>query len=225
MLYIIPTKHGLGAEIWGTFEDLNNLYDLILKFWGDEDIADDEGYETREKTLSGLSYEIRKAKDGMRLKRDGNHFIYSGSEYYGTTVSWVQFLFSLTALKFNMRYSETCKFDISQILLIEYWLERAMHTYDEIGAVKLKGFLNDALFGGSRYLYLCMRSVNFDFLTLGGGKRAFRKLPDLLRRGIYATEEYWAYEKFLIEEANKYSCQVSGLEFNDDDFDYGTIRW
>lgn len=225
MIYIIPTKGGLGVEIWGTSEDLNNFYEVMSKFWNDENKLGKKGFKNRDDLISGFSYEIRKAKDGDRLKRDNSHFSYTQQTHYGTQISWVHFLFSVTSLKFNMRYIETNKLDISQILLIEFWLEKAMNEYDETGAKNLIGFIEDGLYGGNDYIYQCMRSVNLDFFLLGGGKRAFRKLPDLLKRGVFYTEEYRSYLTFLETEAKKLNCEISELELNDDDFDYENLKW
>ncbi|MBU8882310.1 hypothetical protein KSK37_04345 [Kaistella sp. DKR-2] len=225
MIYIIPTKGGLGVEVWGTYDDLSNFYNVIGKFWNNKDKLTKKGFDNRDNLISGFSYEIRKSKDGNRLKRNSSHFSFEEQKHYGVQISWVHFLFSLTALKFNMRYCETNKFDISQILLIEFWLEKAMISYDEIGAKNLIGFIEDGLYGGNNHIYQCMRSVNLDFFILGGGKRAFRKLPDLLKRGVYYTDEYKDYLKFLEEEAKKLNCEISELELSDDDFDYENLKW
>lgn len=224
-MYIIPTKGGLGVEIWGTYEDLNNFYGVIGKFWNDEEKLNKKGFENRDTLISGFSYEIRKAKDGNRLKRSTSHFSFEEQTYYGVKISWVHLLFSLTSLKFNMRYSETNKFDISQILLIEFWIEKAMNSYDEVGAKTLIGFIEDGLYGGNDHIYQCMRSINLDFFILGGGKRAFRKLPNLLKRGVYYTQEYTEYQKFLEDEAKMLNCKISELELNDDNFDYENLKW
>ena len=123
MIYIIPTKRGMGVEIWGTHEELRDFHEIIAKFWNKETILNSSGFENRDKLISGFSYEIRKAYEGNRLKRDSNHYSLDKTEYLGTKISWVHFLFSLTALKFNMRYFETTKYDISLFLKIEFWLE------------------------------------------------------------------------------------------------------
>ena len=225
MIYIIPTKRGIGVEIWGTYEDLTNFYEVLGKFWNDEKQLSNNGFENRDTLLCGFSYEIRKAKEGSRLKRKNSHFFFEEKEYLGCQISWVHFLFSLAALKFNMRYYETNKFDISQILLIEYWLERAMNGFDEIGAAKLVGFIEDGLYGANNYIYQYMRSINLDFFLLGGGKQAFRKLPDLLKKGVFYSDEYKAYAKFLEEEAKRLNCKIEDLELNDDDFDYEKVKW
>lgn len=225
MIYIIPTKRGLGVEIWGTYEDLNNLYEVLSKFWNDEQYLNKKEFENRDSLISGFSYEIRKAKEGSRDKRDSIHFTFEKTKYLGTKISWVHFLFSMSAIKYNMRFYETNKFDIAMILQIEYWLEKAMTKFDKIGAEKLVGYIEGGLYGANENIYQCMRSINIDYFLLGGGKKAFRQLPELLKRGVYSTEEYKEYQTFLEKESKRLNCEISNMDINDDHIDYENIKW
>ncbi|NOQ70668.1 MAG: hypothetical protein GQ574_01630 [Crocinitomix sp.] len=101
MLYIVPTKKGLGVEIWGNQDDLNSLYEVIGKFWNDENYLSKDGFESRDQLISGFSYEIRKAMQGNRLTRKSSHYSIEEGDYYGTKIFWVHFLFSLAAIKYN----------------------------------------------------------------------------------------------------------------------------
>lgn len=215
----------MGVELWGTHEDLTNFYSVIGKFWNDENKLNIKGFENRDKLISGFSYEIRKAYEGSRLKRKTSHFSLEELAYFGAQISWVHFLFSLTALKFNMRYSETTKYDISIFLQIEFWLEKAMNGFDEVGAQNLVGFIEDGLYGANEYIYHYMRSINLDYFMSGGGKKAFRKLPDMLQRGIFFTDEYKAYRIFLENDAKRLGCEVNDMDINDDNIDYENIKW
>lgn len=225
MLYIIPTKRGLGVELWGTFEDLDSLYSVIAKFWNNENLLTKKGFENRDKLISGFSYEIRKAKEGSRERRMASHFSLESINYLGVKISWVHFLFSLSAIKYNMRFSETNKFDISTILQIEFWLEKAMNSFDEIGAKKLCGFIEEGIYGANEHIYQFMRSINTDYFLLGGGKRAFRKLPELLKRAIFGVEEYTEYQELLQREAKRLNCEITDIEINDDYLDYENLKW
>jgi len=225
MIYIVPTKRGLGVEVWGTYDDLDQLYGVIGRFWNDENYLNKEGFENRDKLISGFSYEIRKAKEGSRQKRESSHFSLEQNAHYGTKISWVHFLFSLSAIKYNMRFYRSTKFDVSMILQTEFWLERAMNEFDETGAKKLVGFIDDGLYGANYAIYQYMRSINLDYFQLGGGKRAFRKLPELLKRGIFFTDEYKEYQEFLEREAKRLNCDVSDMEIDDDHIDYEHLKW
>ena len=44
MLYTVPTKKGLGIEIWGTDDDLTFLHQTINKFWNDENFDSNKGW-------------------------------------------------------------------------------------------------------------------------------------------------------------------------------------
>lgn len=215
----------MGVELWGTFEDLFNLYQIVGKFWADKNSKNIKGEENRDKLISGFAYEIRKAYDGNRLKRKSSHFSFDEIDHFGTQISWIHFLFSLAAIKYNMRFKETTKFDISMILQLEYWLEKAMYGYDEIGAGSLIGFIEDGIYGSNEYIYHYMRSINLDYFLLGGGKKTFRKLPELLKRGIFFTDEYKEYKNFLEQDAKRLNCPIDELELDDDSIDYGNIKW
>lgn len=225
MIYIIPTKKGLGVELWGTYEDLDNFYQVISKFWNDEQYLNKKGFEGRDKVISGFSYEIRKAKEGSRKKRENSHFAFEKTQYFGTKISWVHFLFSLSAIKYNMQFYETNKLDVSMILQIEFWLEKAMIEYDPIGAQKLYGFIENGIYAANDHIYPFMRSINLDYFLLEGGKRAFRKLPELLKRGIFYSEEYQDYQAFLKKESKRLNCEISDIEINDDLIDYENLKW
>lgn len=228
MIYMMPTERGIGVELWGTYGDLYRLHEIIGKFWGKEEETGPQpkASANRDKAISAFSYEIRKAFQGSRLERlERGHFHFSDGRHLGVQISWVHFLFSLTAIKFNMRYSPTDKQDIAQIMLLEYWLEKAMFSYDEVGARELQGFIEDGLYGANPHIYQYMRCITHEFFILGGGKMAFRKLPQLLKKGIFFSESYKEYEQFLKKEALRLNCDSCELELSDDDFDYDDIRW
>lgn len=227
MIYMIPTKRGMGVEIWGTYGDLHVLYDIIGKFWNKEDInsINIKASANRDKAISAFSYDIRKAFQGSRLIRPGGHFPYAEGKHLGVQISWPHFLFSLTAIKFNMLYYPTDKQDIAQIMLLEYWLENAMFSYDTVGARQLSGFIEDGLHGANPHIYQYMRSITYEFFMLGGGKTAFRKLPQLLKKGIFFSEPYKAYEQHLRSEAKRLNCDSTDLELGDDDFEYEDVLW
>lgn len=225
MLYLIPTKRGLGIEIWGNYDDLNSLYNVISKFWSDENNLNHIGYENRSKLISGFSYEIRKAKDGRRDKRTTSHFSFEPAAYFGTKISWVHFLFSLAAIRYNMRFYETTRLDIAMMLQLEFWLENAMKNFDEIGAKELTALIDDGLYGANPFIYQYMRSINLDYFLLGGGKKAFRKLPELLERGCYSNKAYEDYFIFLRDESMRLKCNISELELNDNHINYEDLKW
>ncbi|MFA6152004.1 MAG: hypothetical protein WC716_11830 [Chitinophagaceae bacterium] len=224
MFYTIPTKRGLGLELWGTSADLEILHDIIGKFWQLEGHQSQKGFENRDTLISGFSYEVRKAFQGSRLKRDQNHLFPDGNEYVGCQLSWVHILFSIRALRYNMSYAESTKLDLGIFLQLEYWIERSMYAFDETGAGKLAPYISDGIYAENELLYQFMRRIDAEYFALGGGKAAFRKLPQLLKKASFFTEEFKAYNAHLHKEAKRLHCEADALELDEDESIY-SIGW
>lgn len=225
MLYTISTPNGIGVELWGTRDDLVDLHDVISRFWGDENMYNVSGYENRNLLISSFSYEIRKSYEGSRMKRVGNHYETSREEYFGAQYSWVHILFSITALRHNMRYVVPTKFDIARFLDLEFWIEKSMNGYSRENAGALIPFIENGIHGGNKYLYHYMRVINLEYINLGGGKATFKKLPSLLKKAILGTDEFRNYQEYLETEAQKSGCEVNDLELDDNGFNYDRIKW
>lgn len=225
MTYIITTKNGLGIELWGTEDDLQNLHEVIAKFWGDEDFFNTKGFANRDALIGSFSYEVRKAYEGSRLMMPTSHHSTKAIEHFGVQISWVHILFSLSALRYNMRFMESNKSDLITLLQLEENLERAMNTYDKVGASLLVPFIDGGIYAGNEYLYQYMRCINADYFEMGGGKKAFRLLPVLLNKAVLYSDEYNEYLDFLSGEAKRLKCDISELELDDDHVSYDTIAW
>ena len=75
MLHLMFAKKGIGVEFWGTYEDLDQLYDLIVEFWTVEvEYNKILGEESREIIINSFAYDIPKAYEGQRLMRDESQF-------------------------------------------------------------------------------------------------------------------------------------------------------
>lgn len=220
MLYMVPTKRGVGVELWGTRGDLEYFYDAITNFFLGEDKLNFPGAENRLKLLSSFSYEVRKAYEGVRLKRSYGHLAMEDQACLGTQFSWVHALFSLAGLKYAMNYQSMSKMDVAMILQLEYWLEKAMRSYDPKGAESLVEYINGGLYGGNDCIYQYMRFINADFIQLGGGKRAFRSLPDLLKKGAVGSDAYYDFMDFLTKEAKRLNCSMGDLDLDDEHVNY-----
>lgn len=225
MIYTLQTKRGLGIELWGSYEDLDSFYDTVGKFWNDDNLRHLKGYDNRDKVISGFSYEIRKAFEGSRKKRKHSHYSLDEISYYGTTFSWVHVLFSLAALRYNMRYTTANERDLFLFRHLESQLENAMFDFDEHGAKDLVPFLNGAIYAGMEFLYQFMRLIHADYLRLGGGKRAFRILPLLMEEATFRKYENSDRLLMLQREALGLGCEIGDLEIEDNDIDYDHLIW
>lgn len=226
MFYIIPTVNGIGVEIWGNYDDLQLIHAVIQPFWNQEEKSNDPAYNSRDNVIVDFSRGLRKAFQGMRLKRTCSHYSpHEKANVYGFRMTWPHIIFSLSAIKFNMRNSQNNKYGISILMQLEYLLESCASEYDEQGAVELGRFINGAINGGCQNIYQTMVFVEIDFIEMNGGKRAFRKLPHLLERGVYATEEHKKFSKILEEEANKLACKTYEVGFQHEIVDYEDLKW
>lgn len=225
MINTIATKRGIGIELWGTYNDLSNLYYTIEKFWTIERKEDEEDFENRDKLISGFVYELRKAFEGSRLKRKSNQLNKEGDELFGAEFSWIHILFSLVSIRHNMRYIEVNKDEIELFEDIESNIQKSLFNYDSKGAISIIPFFNGAVYSGNKYIYQYMRCINAEFFLLGGGKKAFRQMPKLLNKAIYNSSEYIDYLNLLTKDAKKYNCEINELELNDDHIDYMSIKW
>lgn len=225
MFYLIPTKRGIGVELWGTIDDLRVLYDTVAKFWEQEELSTMHGSKNRDFLMSGFSYEIRKAYSGQRLKRELGHYSYEPLPHYGCQFSWPHILFSLTVIRTNMRFVESNRYDLGVFLQLEHELQKCMMEFDGQGAIGLQHFISGAIYGDNEYLYHYMRSINADFIALGGGKTAFRQLSKLMKKASFGSQEYDNYRTFLLTQAHINKCEVDDLELSDDHIDYENIKW
>jgi len=224
MFYTVPTKGGLGIELWGTYDDLNTLYSVIGKFSNNEELKPVPGSKNRDKIISGLSYEIRNALQGNRLIRESALFCGEAVPQFGCEISWPHMLFSLAVLRYNAHFVAPGKFDLGIFLMLEHWLQKSMEEFDQQGAVLLSPFLEGAIHTANPCLYQYMRSVNMEYFLLGGGTESFRKLPKLLKRTQHPGSAYDNYMEFLTNEAARLKCDASKLEFEEENSLY-EIEW
>ncbi|MFD2742374.1 MULTISPECIES: DUF6904 family protein [Sphingobacterium] len=224
MIYLIHTKRGLGVEVWGTQDDLHDLYGTISQYFSNDKFYDRKGFDSRDKIISSFSYELRKAYQKNRLTREAGDYSYEQVTHYGFQCSWIHFIFVIHALRYNMRFAVCSKYDLAQILKLEYWLERAMREYDASGSTNLIPFISSNLSDECEHFYMCMRSANAEYFMLKPGKSSFRKIPELLRIAVAGTPEYDYYRQQLIKDKNTHLCDIDDLELQDDHINYD-IKW
>ncbi|KZE73350.1 hypothetical protein AV926_18375 [Myroides marinus] len=225
MFYLLSTKNGIGFELWGSYEDLSSLYYSFDGLWNNEEYLDRPDFNSRESIITSMLYNIRKTFQGNRLERKGTHFHFNDTPYFGCRISWIHGLFFLHAVRYNTRYFNINKLQLANLLQLEYWLEKAMYSYDPVGAVNLSRYITGGIDASNDCLYIYMRRINLDFFLLNGGKKAFRQLPELLKKACFGTSEYLAYRTELEEDAKKLKTIAPKLELDDDTFDYDRVKW
>lgn len=224
MLYTTHTKRGLGVQVWGSYDDLRTLYDIISKFWNVPEFEHISGFENRNELISSFSYEVRKGMAGSRVSYKDPRLPENGNQLYGFEVSWVHIIFSLAALKENWNLIPPNKLDLSVFYSLGYWIEDALEAYGSATVDKIKPYLNGAIYGANPCLYQFMRQINMDFFLLEGGKQAFRKLPSLLRASTYGTTEYNKVNNDFEKDAKRSGCRPHEIDF-DEESDIYEIVW
>ncbi|MFM9403641.1 DUF6904 family protein [Myroides odoratimimus] len=225
MFYIKPTKNAIGFELWGSREDLSELYDSFSIFFNDQIYDSDLEFDSCDKIISGVLYEIRKAFNDSRLKRNSGHLSDSESVYYGCCLSWVQGIFFIQAIRYKQSLLPTNKLVLAHLLEFEYWMEKAMYEFDFKTALELKGFITGRIDTSNDCLYIYMRKINLEYFLLNGGKKAFKALPGLLEKACYGTLGYNLYREELEREAKRLKIKITSLELDDDYFDYESVKW
>nr|WP_315419710.1 hypothetical protein [uncultured Pedobacter sp.] len=210
---MIPTKKGYGIELWGTYDDLRSLYNILQEFLAQKDSSHNK-WDT---IIYSLMYDIRKAFEKKGLKARNSHYSMEGIRHYGCQVTWVSIIFVLAAIRRNSQYLEINKLERSVLLQLEYWVQRAMEEYDSVGAQKLKYFLDDLIYKENPFLLQFMMFIDRDFIVLGGGPQGFRLLPDLLNKACINHPQYELLYKELIDLAKSKNCSIDDLVANQSD--------
>lgn len=224
MLYTVYTERGLGVQIWGTYDDLRTLYEVISRFWSVPEFEHIEAFENRNELISSFSYEVRKGMEGSRLTKKSSHFSEEENQYYGFEVSWVHILFSIVALKENWKLIPPDKLDLAYFYTLEYWVESGLDGFDSVTGAKVKPYLNGGIYAANSLLYQFMRQINLKFFLLGGGKNAFKKLPELLKASAYSTPEFNELNMHLQKEATRLGVKPECLDFDEGNSIY-EVKW
>lgn len=224
MIFAKPTPKGLGIEIWGNCDDIEQLYNIVNDIW---DIKDTNTDRDSDKIISHLSYEIRKSSYGSRLVSKQGFFPHVQTDiYYGVKFSWVYILFAIQTLRHLTRSKGTSDLIISTLLQLEFWTYTAMEQYDLQGAKKISDYIKGSQFSTIPHSYLLMRQIDEQYLKMPRTKSSFRNLRNMFKIASPYTQEYLFHQEILEETAKLHNCEISDLELKDSsEFDYDNIEW
>lgn len=214
MLFAKPTPKGTGAEFWGDCNDLESLYDTMSKL-SQPITPSDSSYARNEQLLSIIPYEVRHAFQGDRLVDNTiNNGFDANTTYYGFNADWITILYTISSLRYNAGIMVTDELDQSNLMLFEYWTMKALHMYDEKGAVLIEQFVNKCIDTTSKYVYLIHQDLVRRYFSMKPGKTRFRSIPQLLISMSYG-EELNAFIKHVELEAKELGCSIEDLECDD----------
>ncbi len=131
MICAEPTKQLGGVVIWGDAWELDALYELVHR------VASDTGplAPITAQFLSGFAYDIRKAKEGERLKRQAKRWD-DVKSIYGVEIVWVYLLLQLGILRAGAAFMTLRARDQANIWALEAAIQDALAASfgEDIGA-------------------------------------------------------------------------------------------
>lgn len=209
MLTANPTKKGIGIEIWGDYNDLECLYDVMSVLSLSKSATNEADFERNERLLTIVPYEIRHAFQGERLK---NKHIGNGHScetlYYGFRTDWITILFTYSALRFNAAHTQTDAFIQGWLYLLEFQIKNAIYMYDELGAIAIEPLIEQGLNVSTKYVYLLHQNYVAKYLSMKSGKKRFRSIPLLLTDKAFEKEIINSIDECMILE----NCPISEIK-------------
>lgn len=209
-MYLEPTRKGTGVTVWGTYDDLTNLYDAIkhLNLW--EYTHDNRG--SIERIIDVFSYELRHAYQGNRKTKQITYRDGQSIKVYGFHCTWVELLFTTSCIRRKCSYSEVSKFQHGTFLLLESEIERALYEYDPQGAVFIEHFINHTDVSSDK-LWHHFNEILLYFLHQPAGKKRFRDLPVMLRSGSQFSPMNSYIENSIKNTQDALRCELWEIEY------------
>lgn len=214
MLFSKPTPKGTGLEIWGDFNDLRCLYDVMTYLAKPSSSENTPEYERNDRLLTIVPYEVRHAFQGQRLKRNNVDNGYDGlkTTYYGFRVDWITIIYTLSALRYNSGHEPTDSFVQGWLYLLENNIKEAMNMYDANGSKMLELIIERGVDVSTKYVYLMHQHTLSYYLSMKPTKSRFRSIPALLTDRNKAKTIISSIDKYI----KGYDCSISEIESADD---------
>lgn len=141
MLNFELTPNHAGLTLWGDYATLERLYEFVHKV-----VAESSVIEDKEGFILDLAYDVRKAFQGQRSKRDMGH---GGTrcKIFGVEILWPVILLQIGVLRHAMAFMPTNRFDQATMFELEHIVEAAtraampstadkvIHHMSQIGAM------------------------------------------------------------------------------------------
>lgn len=212
MIYLKPTAKGTGATIWGTFEELRNLYFAIdeLCLW--EYTEDNKGAVAR--IIDVFNYELRHAYQGSRKTKKITYLDDQSMRVYGFNYTWVELLFTTSCIRRKCAYSEVSKSQHGIFLLFEGELERALYQYDPRGAANIEFFIENTRVTTDK-LWHYFNEITYHFISQPSGKKRFRSIPTMLEALNEYSPQHSYIEARINESRKELNCSLWEIEYLD----------
>lgn len=221
MIKTFPTKRGTGVSIYGLADNLKYAYDVVhyLATSLDEGNIHMKG---KHQLLMNFAYEIRKAYQGSRLTKTFIHQYGEEITYVGFDLVWTDILIFLNVLRDQAGYMPTSKRMQSVLYSLEAGIEEAIRAYDPENADEILTFIENRFMIQSQYCFIIYQAVHIEFVGHSGGKRRFRKIPNLLSSHFSEFHDiHIDFVKRLEAMAKQQNCDPTELGYSE----FPEIKW
>lgn len=221
MIFAHPTKYGTGIVIFGDYNDFRALHSFIYEA-SENDIIP---YEFQEYLL-GFAYEVRKAYEGAREKKDCSqpmpHFEFEKNlMYVGFKYNWIDQLLTVRLLRWAAAFRPTFLHHQAMIFMLESITHSALVEYDAKQAEKIWEITKTLDIFDESYAMQWIPEVVSEFFSLPNGKKRFTGLYNSLRDLMPLSENYREFYEELKLAADRQNCDTESLlnkDNNDLDF-------
>jgi len=218
MLHLLPTKHGTGVTVWGSYIDLNLLYQTRNNLKTSDYTRDIEG--SIERIIDVFGYEIRHAFQGDRLTKTVDLQDNQETKYYGFNFSWIDLFFSISCMRHNAAYSELNKLDLAMFFILEYEVEKAMDLYDLQGSKMNLPFIN-GVFVRHEKLWQYYNEILYMYLSEKPSKKRFRNL----RNYFFGMQNFAPITNIIERNINRAMVDLNCSIWDIDYQEYENVIW
>ena len=226
MLTFLATPHGAGVRLWGSCEELYEIYEVLDKFWEPEENRNPLRYEL-DTLIGSFAYDIRKAFTGCRTIAKKHPVTGEEGEWFAVEITWTHVVFYFAVLRHNMSYFPYSEMELKAVNDLQESLYACMDKFCPRYSKSMKPFIEGAIYCGNEYLMAYMEDINYSHLSwlrYGTPKDGFRYLAtQLMYHTIYDTYPYRTMLSRLKASAKKLNCGINDLRFdyeNDPVFDF-----
>lgn len=207
MLIAEPTRYRAGLRLYGDYNDLSSLHSTV------HELADQIPLAGRfQEFVLGLAFELRKAYEGQRERREFGFDALDSVTYQGCKLLWPNFLVQVGLLRWAAAFNPTTKSLQANLFRLGAVTEDALRRSDaKIGAeciewlAGFRGFPND-------YLLQFVEDVCLDYVTeTRPGKARFATLPRILRSTYSFSKDYQCFKERLEQISEFQKCKPGDL--------------
>ena len=217
MLTSTPTNHGAGITFYGDYFDLSAIHETVHKVAGQSWVEQRAG-----DYMLGLAFEIRKAIEGQREKRNFGIGSLDKVTYRGCSILWPVIITQVSMIRYFAAYRTTDHKDQACLFLLEDCIITSLLAFDaKVGKtcaellLRFRPLPNNYLFS---FTTEACRHYLFDFSE----KKRFQHLPEVLGMLDSWSPEYKAYAAQIEKAATQHGCKPHEIET---DAEWPKFKW